>query len=266
MRLRLLAVYPLLYAAAFFALASALAGGDAVAPFVLWQRTLVRALSAVGCFAAVSVFSRGDHLRRAWLWLGIATSVMLVRDILLRFAFFQAGDTPAAAWTPNALVVVANVFFVGGIWMLARSWRMAAIALPGGRLGSAAVVVVTAALALAVAGPATVAEARQVAGGDWNTLAPLASSVADILSLCLIAPLLLTAVSLRGGLFSWPWALLTASQLGWLLVDAAIALGAGTEPTGFTLVDFFRSLAGNYLFVAGLAQRLVVRQVRRAAG
>jgi len=90
--------------------------------------------------------------------------------------------------------------------------------------------------------------------------------VVDILTLCLITPLLLTAVSLRGGLFSWPWGLVTASQISWLLYDAAGTLAPHIAPRGFPLAEVFRGMAESYLFVAGVVQFLLIRHVRRAAG
>ncbi|HEX7183206.1 MAG TPA: hypothetical protein VF756_15305 [Thermoanaerobaculia bacterium] len=269
MRFRLLAVFPLLYAAVFFAVAWQLQGDDALGPFVAWQRILVRVLGAVGCFAAVSVFERGDHLRRAWLWLGTGTIVILLRDILrLLLPSFQAANAgPVELAILASLGILSNLALLGGIWMLAHSWKRAAIFLPGGRSGAIAVAVITAVLAIAVAGPGAVESAREVYGGDWNSLVLLVSAAVDIISLCLIAPLLLTAVALRGGLFSWPWGLISASQFSWLLYDAAATLGnAGLVPATFPLPDVFRGLAENYLFAAGLAQFLVVRHVRRAAG
>jgi hypothetical protein len=87
----------------------------------------------------------------------------------------------------------------------------------------------------------------------------------DIVTLCLITPLLLTAVALRGGSFSWPWGLLTASRLAWLLYDASEAFGASLGPAGFPLPELFRGLGENFLCAAGLAQFLVIRHVRRMA-
>jgi len=267
MRFRGLAVLPLLYAAVFIAIAWWLAGGPAVNLFNSWQRILVRILAATGCFCAVSAFDPGDHLRRAWQWLGWGTIAILIRDVIrLLVPAFQAGNAgPNEQAVLNGLGVLSNLGLLVGIVLLARSWKMAAIALPGGRAGSIAVVLITAAIALVVAGPAALDGAKAVAGGDWTSLMKVVSAAVDIVTLCLIAPLLLTAVSLRGGLFSWPWGLVTASQLCWLLYDAAWALSStpapGTYP--FPTADIFRGMAENYLFVAGLAQLWVVRQVRQ---
>ena len=267
MRFRWLAVFPLLYAAVFIAIVWWLGGGEALGPFIIGQRLLVRLLAIAGCFLAVSVFAQGDHLRTAWLWLGSGAVAILIRDLLRLLPPFQPANAgPGAVVILSGLGILSNLALLAGVWMLARSWKMAAISLPGGRYGALAVALVTAVLALAVAGPGALKSARAVVGGDWGSLILCVSAVVDVLSLCLITPLLLTAVSLRGGLFSWPWGLITASQLSWLLYDAAAALAPSLTPGGFPLAEVFRGLAQNYLFVAGLAQLYAIRQVRRSAG
>jgi hypothetical protein len=264
MRLRWLALYPLIYAAAFVAAVLWLAAGDhadSLAAFLLGQRILVRILGFAGCLAAVSAFEPGDRLRRAWFWLGACTFVLLVRDLLRLVPGFAA--SPAADDVLTGLAILSNLALLAGIWMLARSWRMVVIEMS--RPGIAAVVVVSAVVALTVAGPGALEAARAVAEGDWGFLILLVSALVDIVTLCLITPLLLTAVALRGGSFSWPWGLLTASRIAWLLYDAAEAFGATLGSAGFPLPELFRGLGENFLCAAGLAQLLVVQHVRRMA-
>lgn len=266
MRLRWLPLFPLVYGAVFLALAWQLQGSAALAPYLLWQRILVRVLAAVGCFAAVSCFETGDHLRRAWSLLAAGTVVILSRDLLRLFpAFAPATAGPGGQALVSGLGVLSNLAFLGGVWMLARSWKMAAITLPGGRSGVGAVAAVTIAFTLLVAGPGALQQFKALLQGDWSALVLAVSAVVDIITLCLITPLLMTALAMRGGLFSWPWGLLTASRFSWLLYDAAVALEPGLLPGGLPLDELCRGLGGNYLFVAGLAQYLVIQQVRRAA-
>lgn len=265
MRLRWLPLFPLLYGAVFLALAWQLQGSEAFAPYLVWQRILVRVLAAMGCFAAISCFEPGDHLRRAWSLLAAGTVLILTRDLLRLFPPF-APETSGAGGQAlvSGLGVLSNLAFLGGVWLLARSWKMAAITLPGGRSGVTAVAVITIAFTLLVAGPGALQHLKAVLQGDWSVLVLAVSAVVDIITLCLITPLLLTAVSMRGGLFAWPWGLITASRVSWLLYDAAVALEPGLLPAGLPLDELFRGLGGSYLCVAGLAQYLVIRQVRRA--
>lgn len=261
MRYRWLSVFPLAYAAVFSAIAWSLIGADALEPFVRGQLLLVRVLAIVGCFAAASAFERGDHLRRAWLWLAWATILVLVRD-LLRFPVELVAAEGAGRWLVTGLGVLSNLALITGIWLLARAWKVAAIPLPGGRGRAVVVTVVVAAVALAAAGPFAWSHLQSVLAGEWGNLVMLVSAVVDILALCLIAPLLLTTMALRGGIVSWPWGLVTASLVSWVFYDVAAGFQGGVGAT-FPLTDVFRGLAENYLFAAGLAQYLVVRAVRR---
>lgn len=264
MRLRLLALFPLLFAAVV-AVAVLSLEGEALSGFLLSQRLLVRLLAIVGSFYAAAVFATGDHLRRAWQWLAWGTVAVLLRD-LLRVV------PPAATWTDSdggailvqALGVASNVALLVGIWLLARSWKVAALGVPGGRVGMLATAAAVAALALLVAGPAALGRAQEVLAGDGGSLVLLVSALVDIVALCLLAPLLLTAVALRGGSFSWPWALVAASLLCWLFYDAAVHWEEAFSPGGLPTAELFRGMAQNYQFVAGLAQAWVVRQVHRS--
>lgn len=262
MRYRALALFPLVYAGVFASVAWWLADSSALEPFVRWQLILVRVLAIVGCFAAVSAFHQGDHLRRAWSWLAVATVLVLVRDLIRLFA---TELPPPGEWTISGLGVASNLALLAGIWMLASAWKTASISLPGGRGGAVTVAVVTAVIALAVAGPFALEHLQSVRDGNWEDVVLLASGVVDILALCLLAPLLLTTISLRGGLFAWPWGLVTASMLCWLFYDLAVGLGMTLASESFPLNDLFRGMAENYLFVAGVAQRFAIQQVHRAA-
>jgi hypothetical protein len=270
MRFRGLVIFPLLYALVFIAVALWLGDGDGLRPFVLGQKVLVRVLAIIGCYWAVSVFERGDHLRRAWHWMAVATILVLVRDLIR----LVVPDDPAVFAYDDIVVrtlgVASNLGLLSGVWLLSRAWKMAALSLPGGRSRMITVAVIAAVLALAVAGHGALTNVQKVMAGDWGALIMAVSAVVDILSLCLLAPLLMTAVALRGGHFFWPWALLTASLLSWLLYDAGAALegvarvkqALGTFP----LAEVFRGLAENFLFAAGLAQSMVIRRVRQEAG
>lgn len=261
MRFRGLAIYPILYAVAFVVAALWLTDSETLRPFLRGQLLLLRVLAIGGCLAAVLAFEKGDHLRRAWSWLAVASLLVLVRDVLRLPPFdFPGSAEGAAGWVISALGVLSNVTLLIGVFQLARAWKKADLPLPGGKRGSMTVAVIAAVVALVVAGPGVVRQGQAVWGGDWSALTLLASAVVDILSLCLLAPLLLTAVALRGGLFAWPWALITASILSWLFYDAA----AYYVPAGeFPLTEVFRGLALNYLFVAGWTQKLAVGQLRR---
>lgn len=266
MRLRLLALFPILFAVVV-AGGFHLLDGDTYDGFLLAQRLTVRLLAIAGSFWAAAAFARGDHLRRAWQWLAWGTVAVLVRDLLRVVPQLDAW-VDSLAWGTvliQTLGVLSNVGLLLGIWILARSWKVAALTVPGGKTGMAATTVAIAAVALLVAGPAVLSRAQEVWAGDASSLVLLVSAVVDVVALCLISPLLLTAVSLRGGSFSWPFALIAASLVCWLGYDAAAHWQEALSPGGLPTAELFRGMAQNYQFVAGLAQAWVVRQVRRAS-
>jgi len=263
MRFRWLAIFPLVYVALFILIAWQLGGAQNLATFVIGQRIFVRLLAVVGCFMAVSVFERGDHLRNAWLWLGGGAILILILDVLRQLPGFTDNPSLAAKMTLSGVGVLSNLALLAGIWTLSRSWKLAAIELPGGRGAIVTISTITILLALAVTGPDAYAAVNQLLGGDVSAVLKLVSAVVDVITLCLITPLLLIAVSLRGGSFVWPWGLLTASQVCWLLYDGADGLTRLFSLGGFPIAETFRGLAETLLFCAGVAQYLVIRQVRR---
>ncbi len=193
-------------------------------------------------------------------------ALLLLRDLTLIPAVAGALTPRQTEVFRGLLVVAANASQVWGTWLLARAWKVAALTLPASpssqRLLTAAVVVVV----VGVTGPGMLHNVARIQGGELAALAGLASGAGDAVALMLIAPLLLTALALRGGLFGWPFALLTASYLAWLLYDAALALGpaAGLDVAGArSLSELFRALGCLLGFSAGLAQRMLVVGLRR---
>jgi hypothetical protein len=263
MRFRLLVVFPLAWVAAFLLGDSLLHGTPQHAVFVRTQIELAKALSLLGAWAAARVFERGDYPRRAWLLIAACSALLLLRDLTLAPLGFEAVGARRLALLRGVLVVAANLAQVLGTWILARAWRRASLSLPGSRASRFAVTVATIALSLAFAGPAFVTNVGRVRAGDLTAAAGAASAFGDIVSLCLIAPLLLTALALRGGLIGWPWSLLTASYAAWLGYDAVL-VGLGPDAVR-SAAEAFRALGSTLGCSAGLAQFLVVRQLRRLA-
>lgn len=220
-----------------------------------------KALALLGCAAAALVFEPGEHLRRAWMLVGTCTLMLFARDIFAMAAHPAPGD-PAAFVVQGLFAVGGNGCMVAGIWMLARTWRVAGLdgdAAPGGRALVAGSIVA----ALLVTGWPVVKDLRALEGGDVFAVVPLASDLADAAVVALLAPLASTALALRGGVLRWPWAFLTASGVLWMVFDVAYgALSvAHVEPDkAHAALEALRALPTLYGFSAGLAQRNVVAE------
>lgn len=231
-----------------------------VAP-VDWEGAVNRAFSvfaflgaAVGCFAAGRAFLPGDYLRVAW-HLQAAASILLAISRLL--SGLEPLDTTNLARAP--LVFMANMMTVLSAVIFARAHRVAGLALPWSRRARIAFGLGVALLAFAAAGPSIAVQAPRALAGEMLSWMQIFSSIGDFVFLVLIAPIFMTAVALRGGLLTWPWAFLTASTVTWLVYDAQdtlIYLVPRLEELDLTLVTVpLRILACALLYAAAMAQR-----------
>ena len=267
MRYRLLAVFPLFWGAAFLFGYRLFQDTPGLSAFVRTEIELVKVLGLVGCWSAAFAFERAAYLRRAWLLVGCLFAFLLPRDLiaLVPGPFEAVLGARGLAVSRATLVVTANVLFATGTWMLARTWKVAALHLPGSRRNQWLVLAVVVVLALAFAGPGVWGSLQRMTHGDSDAIAGLASAIGDALALCFIGPLFLTALALRGGAMSWPWALLTLSNVAWLLYDAAAVGGPrlGLDASDVRLwTELFRALACTLAFSAGMAQRAVLARLR----
>lgn len=271
MRYRALAVFPLVWTAAFLAAASLLKDAPSYPVFLRVEMEVVKALALAGAWAAALKFEPDAYPRRAWFLIGSCMALLLLRDLTLLPSFAGALDERRLALLRGGLVALGNLAQVVGVWLLARSWKVADLSLPGSGRQRALVTAAAVLLAAVFAGPSVVTNAGRLQAGDPTAVTAVASALGDVLSLCLIAPLLLTALALRGGLIGWTWSLLTTSYVCWLLYDGVQVYGPGLglDPWSARLAsEAFRALGCTYGLCAGLAQRAVLDdmlKLRRAA-
>jgi hypothetical protein len=219
----------------------------------------VKMLGLVGSVIAARSFERGEHLRRAWLLNGSCYAFLLLRDLLYGVWLVRDSGEPSQ-YLESVIVLIANAGAVTGAWMLSRTWKVAGIALPWSPLRREVVRWVGIVVGLVIAGPSLYFSMLGALHGEVRAIVPAVSSAGDIFALTLIVPVLLTTLALRGGLLSWPWGLLTASQFSWLIYDATITLRLFVHmepPTATMWSEIFRGMACAYCFAAGLAQRAV---------
>jgi hypothetical protein len=238
-------------------------GGQLSQAFLRTEISIVKALAVAGSLVAALSYRRGEYLRRAWLLNGSCMSILLLRDVTLAFP-----RTDTIQWIQAAIMVVANSCWAAGIFMLGRAWRVAGVELGHSRAARNSVVAAAWIIAGAASGPGIYDALRHLGDTPAHSVMELAIGLADMVSFGFIAPVLLTAVALRGGLLGWPWGLLTSGLVGWLAYDATAYLREAVlhvDPNASRLVvESFRSLACTFTFAAGIAQHLV--QLRAKAG
>ena len=252
-------LFPFAFAGVFTTLALVL--GDSAAPGVLAVEIEAgHVLALGGALAAALTFERGDYPRQAWLTGAACFALLLVAD---------AGTIPAVAAAVGArtdlargiLSLVANVGWIAQMGILARAWSVAGLgetatgAARGLWLGGAALA------AIAIEGGPFAHDVGSLCGGDLRALIGIADELGAGVGLALLAPVMRTALTMRGGLLRWPWGLLTASGLAWALLDGVTTLGDAMHVEGVRFriaTEACRGLACGLYCAAGLAQRRAV--------
>jgi hypothetical protein len=145
------------------------------------------------------------------------------------------------------------------MWLFARAYHVAGVELPGSPARKAAVVIVAIVVAATIAFWPLIEAVRQLGVGDLGGLIGVFSAAGDVVTFALIAPIFMTALALRGGVLVWPWSLLAASNLAWLLYDAqsvlALLLARASGHTVESWGELWRAIACALTLAAGLAQR-----------
>jgi hypothetical protein len=258
----------------YVALAAAVAGAFVVvlctagiAPADLrWPivESLIRVSKIValfGCLVAALSFQRHQYLFRGWALLAGMYAMLITRDAVIYRNLVVDAFSQAGRWIELAVVVPANVLGLLGFWMMARAWYVGGIELPGTQATRTLVRAAAAAMAVSIMLPAIWVYVPQASSGLPTAIMGVTGAIGDAAAISLIAPVMLTALALRGRTIAWPWALLTASSFGWLCYDAVFSISSVLHANG----DAFRALGESFHAVAtvgagmaGIAQRLVV--------
>jgi hypothetical protein len=258
MKSRTLLFAPPAFAGAF--LVAGVLAGDAAGAVLRAENEAGKVLAVLGCLAAASAFQRGDYLRRAWALTATCVVLLLVRDTTIIPGVETALAGPALDPARWALITAANTASVLGTALMARAWSVSGLSSAGRR---AWLVIAGVVVSLAATGWPLMHDLQRLAHGDYAAIPFLASDLGDTVSFVLVAPVLDTALELRGGALLWPWALLTAGGLCWIIYDAGWGISAlfHSEDTIRVrlVVETFRGLACAFIAVAGVAQRLAIQ-------
>jgi hypothetical protein len=258
-KLRVLAVFPFACALAVLLVAAALP--DDQRWNVIYDMTRTAKLVALfGCLVAGLSFEPGEHMRRGWLQTAVCYGLLVLRDGVIHGDLLLDHHLPLSRWIDVAMVVLANVVGVMGCWTMASAWRVSGVELPGKRSWRRAAQAATVVMAVAITLPSLAIEAPRLLDGGWVPITSVVGSLADAFSLALIAPVVMTAIGLRGTRIAWPWAMLAVSMFGWLLYDATFSVSQLVGLDGRPLLAFgdaSRVLAATGAGAAGVMQRLI---------
>jgi hypothetical protein len=265
MRSRALILVPLAFAALFGIAYPLVAPADRDA-FFLFEIMLAKVLALCGCVAAADRFEPGDRTRTIWNLFVLDFALLIGKDLV------QSPVLPVARLLGPTLsmglraafMLGANVAGTAAWIILARTWRVAGLTLAGSMVARSAVLTAAIAAALALVGWGTSRDLFALIGGRHEAALNVISDVADVIGFSLVAPVALTAWTLRGGTLFWPYLYLTACTFVWMLFDMTESLGAplGLDAgTRRAVEELFRCMACGLHFAAGMAQRWSIRGV-----
>ncbi|WP_394828607.1 hypothetical protein [Pendulispora albinea] len=215
----------------------------------------LKVLAVSGCLLAAFAFQPGDYLRRGWFYQGACFACLLVRDTTLIPGFDTARDIHLVR---ALLAAAANAFGVASCWRFGRAWAVAE--LPDTDRSRLRAYLAAGGLAVLFGCGSLAIHVRAAVQGDPAAFVSIASQVGDLIGLCLIAPVLPTALALRGGRLAWPWIMLTASFLGWLVYDgfmAATSVFPVSPLLRKTVGESCRAVALIFTLASAIAQRRV---------
>lgn len=267
MKYRILAVLPLAFGTAHLVLFSYLAAEPWYLQLANGETIAVNVLALLGATAAAAMFKTGDRLRRAWSLVAWSYVPFIASDLFFPALVPSLIGNDASNVIRGLVVAAGNVLFVVSLWMLANTWQAVGLPFRGPMWVKRLVVVGAIGVTILLVAPSIVSGLRDTLSGDfhtWEVMLSMVSGAGDLIALSLVAPMLLTALSLRGGLLSWPWIFLTCILVSWLGFDAVHSWA----PAELSAVDrrgwyeFFRVTACIYGAAAGLAQRFVMQDVR----
>ena len=260
MKYRALAVVPL-GLALLFAAVELTAGAGPLPSLLGCENELCKLLGLAGALAATLAFERGDYMRRAWAYGAGSMTLLLVNDAFRASAFATTHAAHDVALAAGAISLLANAAAVVSTFMLARAWDVAGLddADAPGRGHRRAMFGGTVVLSLAVTGWPLTQDLVALSGGHAEAILTIASDLGDAICLALLAPVMFTALAMRGGSLLWPWGLLTACGVSWVAYDIVVGMVDvlhAAAPRWLIAIEGLRALANLAYCSSGVAQRL----------
>jgi hypothetical protein len=247
-------------AAILYGIGYGLTGPDRTT-YYFWEAVLAKLLALVGCLAAALRYRRGDRNRTIWMLFVVDFALLTGRELVAVVPLpLPPSLTPATLQT--VLVLGANVSGTLAWIILARTFRVAGLTLQGSPTMQRAALLAALLAAFALVGWGIRADLLALVGGKRGAAVNLISDVADVVGFSLLAPVALTAWTLRGGTLAWPYLYLALCTVCWMLYDvtgSAADLFQLSIADRRSLTELLRVVACSLHFAAGLAQRWALR-------
>jgi hypothetical protein len=226
-----------------------------------YASVVVKVVAAGSCLLAAAQFRPRDYLLRAWGLAGLSMALLAATDLAVGTST-HLGFTQGSPYGPSALLLRA-VLLIGasvagsvGAFLLARAVSASGLGHPGTHGGRVAFVLIALVVALALESNALRYDLPGTFRGNGMAVGNLALDLGDVVTVVLIAPLILTIVRLRGGLWGWPYLLYAMGSVVWLFYDATGVLGEMDLMLRAEIEGGLRVTACLYLAAAAIGQVL----------
>ncbi len=232
-----------------------------------YEVLLATTLSCYGFLRAMLSFKRGEYLRRGWCFMLFAALILLLSSFYYRFILGTSVTNHIGLVFAGIALTVANMIMLIGIWVLSRTWQSAGLEFLVSRTKVRLVMASAVAIGLLFAGPTVWYGFWDLLKGNINgdMVSMIVSGISEVIALCIIAPMLLTAHALYEGPLRWPWVFLAATVLCWLGTDASFSWNSilgWSDTVSTTIRQMFQLAASIFGFSSGMAQYYVQRDIR----
>ncbi len=220
-----------------------------------------KGFAAIGSFIGMMRFERGDYMRRAWAATCVYSLAFVEADLWVLLIGPHVGPD-ATGLGRGILIIICNVLTVWSILQFARAATVSGLFAATSPTRRLLTMLPAAVVALLIAGGPAWLDTLKLLQGDMGAIARVISSLGDIASFTLIAPLVMTVVMLRDSPLRWPFAFLAASELSWLAFDLGDLILRNTTSVPLVVLtniqDALRILACLFIFSAGVAQSMAL--------
>jgi hypothetical protein len=218
---------------------------------------LVVSLAVTGISGLVTAFKfdTSDRLFKCWLLIGVGYAFSIVRHGLRLLATVIPGLT-LSPQMGNVFLMVQNICIAVALILFVLAWRATGLTAPVSRAAQTTSIIIGIAVAVVVGGYPlfTALTSAQLNFGL------LVSTAGDIIGFCVIVPLALSALAMRGGLLMHTWIYLALSEVSWLLYDLWWAARPSLAPNASgAILEALRVMAVLFAFIATVAQRRAMR-------
>lgn len=212
-------------------------------------------ITGISGFLTAAKFDAGDRLLKSWMLIGIGYAIAAVRHGS-RLLAYVVPEATLPQTVSTVFIVAQNIAIAAALVLFVLAWRATGLTAPVSRGAQTASIVFGIAIAIVVGGYPLF----NALNAATPNVSLFVSTAGDIIGFCVIVPLALSALAMRGGLLMHTWIYLAASEVAWLFYDLWWATSPKLAPNvAGSILEALRVMAVLFAFAATVAQRRAMR-------